>query len=256
MLVVKPGSRLWLHGNSTLHEYEIAATAIRSIGRGDVAEAVLPYVKDSDAVVGKEIARALDRPVKAVERCVELIRKLDPQTVSRLAGADVTVEVVGDQIILQGPEEAVAAIELIIRGLDQDMSRKQKAIEVVTVSERDANEIARSVEQSLQNALARPNQTAEEKLKITALSSNILLVSALPEDIDLVLDTIEKVDAIPDPLGKVELMRFEVQHRKAGDVAKDLEKILTQLRTATGQKKEQSKLQIIPNNASNTITVC
>ena len=37
-----------------------AATAIRSIGRGDVAEAVLPYVKDSDAVVGKEIARALE----------------------------------------------------------------------------------------------------------------------------------------------------------------------------------------------------
>jgi len=184
-----------------------------------------------------------------------LIRKLDPQTVSRLAGADVTVEVVGDQIILQGPEEAVAAIELIIRGLDQDMSRKQKAVEVVTVSERDANEIARSVEPSLQNALARPNQTAEEKLKITALSSNILLVSALPEDMDLVLDTIEKVDAIPDPLGKIELMRFEVQHRKASDVSKDLEKILTQLRTATGQKKEQSKLQIIPNNASNTITV-
>ncbi len=184
-----------------------------------------------------------------------MIRKLPPETVRQLAGADVIVEVVGDQVILQGPEEAVKLIELLIRGLDQDMERKQKAVEVVTVSERDANEIARSVEQSLRDALKRPNQTPDDLVKVTPLSANILLVSSLPEDMDLVLEVIAKVDAIPDPLGKIELMRFEIKNRKATDVARELDKILTQLRTAGGQKKEQSKLQIIPNNANNTITV-
>lgn len=185
----------------------------------------------------------------------EMVRKLDPEIVSRLQGADITVEVVGDQVILQGPEEAVAALELIIRGIDQDFARKRKEIEVVTVSERDANDIARTVETSLQNVLARPNQTQEEKVKITALSSNILLVAALPEDMDIVLNVIENVDAIPDPLGKIELMSFEVRYRKAAEVAKELEKILTQIRKAAGQKAEQSKLQIIPIPANNTITV-
>ncbi|MFH1110776.1 MAG: secretin N-terminal domain-containing protein [Planctomycetota bacterium] len=185
----------------------------------------------------------------------EMIRKLPPETVRQLAGADVIVEVVGDQVILQGPEEAVKLIELLIRGLDQDMERKQKAVEVVVVSERDANEIARSVEQSLRDALKQPNQTADEQVKLTPLASNILLVSALPEHMDFVLDVISRVDAIPDPLGKVELMRFDVMHRKASDVSKELEKIITQLRVAAGQKKDQGKLQIIPNNSNNTITV-
>ncbi|MEK7731228.1 MAG: secretin N-terminal domain-containing protein, partial [Planctomycetota bacterium] len=183
----------------------------------------------------------------------EMIKRLDPEVISRLQGADVTVEVVGDQVILQGPEEAVATLELLIRGLDREW--EPKVLQVVTVSERDASEIARTVQDAIRKAKKTPNQRPEDEVSITALSSNILLVAALPTEVDEILDIIEQVDAIPDPLGKVELMRFDVEHRKASDVAKDLEKIITQLRVASGQKKEQSKLQIIPNNANNTITV-
>ncbi len=193
---------------------------------------------------------------KPPDRVAELLKRVDPAILARLAGAEVTVEVVGDQVILSGPEEAVQTLELLIRGLDAEFEYiKTKVVEVVTVSERDANEIARSVEQALRDALKRPNQTQDELVKVTALSSNILLVSALPDEIDLVVDTIKQVDSIPDPLGKIELMRFQVKYRKASDVCKELEKIITQLRQATGGKKEQSKLQFIPNNANNTITV-
>lgn len=190
------------------------------------------------------------------DRVSELLKRVDPAILARLAGADVSVEIIGDQVILHGPEEVVKTLELLIRGLDTEFQVKRKVVEVVTVNERDANEIARSVEPAMRDVLKRPNQMPEEQVKITALSSNILLVSALPEDIDLVLDTIKQVDSIPDPLGgKLELMRFQVKYRKASDVSKELEKIITQLRQAQGAKKDQTKIQFIPNNANNTIAV-
>ncbi len=182
----------------------------------------------------------------------ELIKKIDPEVVSRLQGADVTVEVVGDQVILQGPEEAVKTLELLIRGLDREW--EPKVLEVVTVTERDAAEIARTVQDAYNKATATPNRRKEDEASITALSSNILLVAALPTEIDRVLEIIEGVDAIPDPLGKIELMSFTIRYRKAGEVAKELEKILTQIRVSTGQK-EKGKLQIVPIPANNTITV-
>ena len=49
-----------------------------------------------------------------------------------LIGAEIDVEVVGDQMILQGPEEAVAALELLIRMLDETTDRK--TLEVVRVT--------------------------------------------------------------------------------------------------------------------------
>jgi type II secretion system protein D len=189
------------------------------------------------------------------DRVSELLKRVDPAILARLAGADVTVEIIGDQVILHGPEEVVKTLELLIRGLDTEFQVKRKVVEIVQVSERDANEIAKSVESALRDALKKPNQLPEEQLKLTPLSSNILLVSALPEEIDLVLETITKLDSIPDPLGKIELMRFQVKYRKASDVSKELEKIITQLRQAQGGKKEQTKIQFIPNNSNNTITV-
>lgn len=182
-----------------------------------------------------------------------MIRQLDPEVVRRLQGAEVTVEVVGDQVIIQGPDEAVATLELLIRGLDREW--EPKVLHVVTVSERDAAEIARTVQDAIRKAKKTPNQRPEDEVSITALSSNILLVAALPTEVEEILDIIKQVDAIPDPLGKVELMRFDVQYRKAGDVAKELEKILAQIQKSTGKKIDQSKLQIIPNNSNNTITV-
>ncbi len=195
-------------------------------------------------------------PPKPVDTVTELLRRIDPDVVARLAGADVTVEIVGVQIILHGPEEAVKTLELLIRGLDKEAEGGvQKAIEVITVSERDANEIARSLQPSLRAALGRVNQTQDQQLTITALASNILLISALEEDIDFVIETIRKVDEIPDPLGKIELMRFQVKYRKASEVSREVEKIINQINAARGAPKEKSKLQFIPNNANNTITV-
>lgn len=193
---------------------------------------------------------------QAADPVAEMIKQIDPAIVAGLAGADVTVEIVGGQIILHGPEEAVKTLELIIRGIDVGRETEQPIVQIVEVFERDANEIARSLQQSLRQVLTRPNQTPEQQVTITPVAWNILMVSAMPDDLDFVIDTIEKVDSIPDPLGgKIELMRFQVKYRKASDVSRELERITTQLRQAQGATKEKSKIQFIPNNANNTITV-
>ncbi len=128
------------------------------------------------------------------DRVSELIKTLDPATLNRLIGADVKVEFVGGQIILKGPEEAVKTLELLIRALDQEVP--QKELRVVTVQERDAKEIARTVQEALRDATQTPNIRDEDQITLTALTANILLVSALPEQIEWVVEIIEKVEEI------------------------------------------------------------
>ena len=141
---------------------------------------------------------------KQPDRIDQLIKGLDPAILSRLTGADVTVEIVGNQVILQGPEEAVKAIELLIRALEMESEVRSKVLEIVQVTERDAKEIARDVQTAVRDAKKFPAQKPEEQISITALSANILLVAALPEDLEQVLEIIKQVDSIPDPLGKIE----------------------------------------------------
>jgi RNA polymerase sigma-54 factor len=78
---------------------------LRTLGPGNslAAQIVSDYLKQLQKKQYREIARALDRPVKAVERAVELIRKLDPRpgqryhsTQPRLIEPDVAIVKTGD----------------------------------------------------------------------------------------------------------------------------------------------------------------
>jgi RNA polymerase sigma-54 factor len=67
----------------------------------------------------REIARALDRPVKAVERCVEIIRKLDPRpgqrynnTQPQLIEPDVAFVKVGDEFRVMVNEDGLPQLRL------------------------------------------------------------------------------------------------------------------------------------------------
>ncbi|MCH7838814.1 MAG: hypothetical protein IID38_01065, partial [Planctomycetes bacterium] len=153
----------------------------------------------------------------------ELMRALDPEMFNVLIGAEIDVEVVGDQMILQGPEEAVAALELLIRMLDETTDRK--TLEVVRVTKRDAAEIARTVEPALREVLFEPNQRPEDQVTVTALSPSVLLVGAVPKYLDFVLDVIAQVDELEEELPEFEQLVFSVKHRKASDVATQLNEI-------------------------------
>lgn len=201
-----------------------------------------------------EVRRQVElRAQRRPSRVDEIVKSLDPATLNRLLGANVEVEYVGGQLVLKGPEEAVKTIELLLKALDRDLPTK--VVRVVTLNERDAKEVSRTVQDALRDVYKTPNQREEDQVTLTALTATILLVSAPEEQIDDVVAIIEEVDAVPDPLGKIELMTFAVKNRRASDVAKELQKVLEQIQKSQGQTPDKSKIQIIPNNANNTITI-
>lgn len=210
-------------------------------------EAVPPPERAPDS--GNEPKRERPQPASDLNR---LFGELDPGQFN-LSGAELEVEVVGDTVILQGSEEDLAKLELLIEVMEK--TRDRKVLEVVIVEQKDANEIARSVEQALRNAFAAPNLRTEDELSITALSSNILLVSALPEQIDYIVEVIKQVDAVPPALGKVEQMTFMVKNRRASGAAEQLKEIIDKIREKQGARGAEGELQIIPNDSNNSIMV-
>ncbi|MCH7807826.1 MAG: hypothetical protein IIB60_01270 [Planctomycetes bacterium] len=183
-----------------------------------------------------------------------LIDQLPEGAINALIGAEIEVEVVGDQMILQGPEEAVAVLEAIIRALDQ--AAPKKVLEIVTVTKRDANDIAATIEPVLQELLFEPNQRSEDRVSVKALSSSKLLVSALPKDIDFVISVILDVDEDEErDIKDFEQLIFSVKYRKATDVAEQLKEIIRDINTKRGATGEEAEVQIIGNNANNTIMV-
>lgn len=191
------------------------------------------------------------RPAPREDRLAELLAGVDPSMLT-LSGAEIEVQVVDDKLIVRGNEEDVARIQLLMTLLDE--SRSSKELRVVTVTQQDANEIADRLQPALRETLATANQREEDQLSITALSSTVLLVSALPSDIEFVVDVIGRVDATQDEIGKIETMSFQVEHRKASQVALKLEEILIQMQDRRGVPAAK-RIQIRPNSVNNTILV-
>jgi type II secretion system protein D len=232
----------------------LSATAAFAQKPAQAQKPAAKVAKKNDLAEKAKQAVAQKDALKAGEsRIDQLLKNVDPELLKRLMGADVTVEMVGDQLILQGPEEAVAVLELLIRGLDAE--RQPKVIEIVTITERDANEVARTVQEAIREATKAANKLPEDEVTLTALSANVILVAAIPTEIDWVIEVIHQVDAVPDPLGKIDLMTFEIKYRRASDVAEELDEIIKSIRDAIGVGKEGGKLQIRAVDANNTIFV-
>lgn len=182
----------------------------------------------------------------------EIMSGMDPSLFNNLVGAEVDVEIVGDQMMLKGPEDAVATLQMLINLLDKTSDRK--VLEIVRVYKRDANEIASSVQEPLRRVLSDANQREEDELSVTALSPGVLLVSALPRDIDFVLGVIEQVDE-EEELPEFEQLVFPIKHLKASEVATQLEDILRKINERVGKSGAAAEVQIVPNNANNSVLV-
>lgn len=187
------------------------------------------------------------------DRVEQLLKTLDPKLLN-LSGAELDVEVVGDQLILRGNEADLSVIELLVSILEA--TTEQKELRVITVTEKDAKDIASTVGPALKDMLKRPNQRPEDEVAVTALSANILLVSALPSDIDFVVDVIENVDSMKDvPIPPLEQLVFPIKHRKAVDVAEQLSEIVKKMQEKKGATGAKFEIQIIANEANNSIMI-
>lgn len=193
-----------------------------------------------------------DRPVQQAQipladmtqnQLLDYINSLD----LGLSGAELRVEVVGGQVVVKGSPEDVRKVEALIRTLDR--FRKTKAIETVVLKNRSAEEMARTVTDALKD-LFPPSLPEDQKLKLTA-AGNVIIVAALPEDMDLVLSLIDRLDNIPVGIPS-EWLSFEVVHRKASDVLKEVQSMLSKMRTQLGLRQELAMQAI---DATNTIQV-
>jgi len=170
-----------------------------------------------------------------------------------LSGADLDVEMVGEQLILRGNEDDLDLLEALIAVLEE--TTEQKDLRVVSVTEKDGREIATSVQEAVREVFYEPNQRPEHEVTVTALSSTVLLVSALPDQIDWVVDLIKKLDEVAEDLPDLKQLVFPIIHRKASDVAEQLKEIIGKMREKQGATGAQTELQIIANNANNSIMV-
>ncbi|UCE60637.1 MAG: hypothetical protein JSU63_02580, partial [Phycisphaerales bacterium] len=187
------------------------------------------------------------------DRFEGMLGDIDPSNL-QLSGADLDVEVVGDQLILHGNKEDLALLEAMIAVLEE--STEQKELRVVTVTEKDANDIAKSVQDPVREVFFEPNQRPEDQVTVTALSSTVLLVAALPDQIDWVVNLIAQLDEVSeDELPDLKQLVFPVKHRKASDVAEQLKEIIIKIREKQGTTGAQGEVQIIANNANNSIMV-
>ena len=186
------------------------------------------------------------------DRIQRILQSIDPKLLN-LSGAELDVEIIGDQLILRGNEDDLDVIELLVTVLQQTKQRRQ--LRVITVTEKDANDLASKAGPALRDMLRRPNQDPEDDVSITALSANILLISALPDDMDFVVDTILAVDTIKEDLPPIEQLVFPIKHRRASLVAEQLDEIVKKIQEKKGATGAKSEIQIIANDANNTIMV-
>ena len=182
----------------------------------------------------------------------DILSQLDPSIIN-MTGAELDIEVIGDQLILRGNQTDLDMVELLVTMLEQTTERKE--LRIVTVTEKDANDIASSLESALQDILGLPNERPEQQLSITALSTRILMVSALPEHLDFIVALIKQIDGTKEGLPDPEQLVFHIKHRRASDVAEQLIEIIGKIQEKQGAEGAKSEIQIIPNNANNSIMV-
>lgn len=194
------------------------------------------------------------RPVtpKPPDRVEQLLKNLDPKLLN-LSGAELDVEIVGDKLILRGNEADLNVIKLLVGLLEG--TTEQKELQVVTVTERDATDIAAKLGQALPRIITRPNQRPEDEPVVTAISANVLVVAALPTDIDFIVDVIKQVDAVKEELPPLEQLVFPIKNRRASEVAEQLTDIIKKIQEKKGVTGAKGEIQVIPNDANNSIMI-
>ena len=221
------------------------ALVVLSVGSAAYAQ---PDESRQEAPGRRDAAQAEPQP----DRIDELLRQLDPKVLN-MTGAELVVEVIGDQLILHGNETDLDIVQLLVMLLEETTEKKK--LGVITVTEKDAKDIASNLESVLQDVLGRPNERPEQQLSITALSSRILMISALPEHLDFIEALVRQIDETKEGLPEPEQLVFRIKHRKASDVAEQLKEIIGKIQEKQGSQGAKSEIQIIANNANNSIMV-
>lgn len=169
-----------------------------------------------------------------------------------LTGADLQVQIVGNNIVLKGAPEDVEKLEAMVLLLDRLQKDMLKSVETVVLKQKGAEEISRAVTDALRDVFPAPSGRADQQFKVSPIGGNVVLVVAPPEHMDFIKQVIVKLDELPSvELG--EWLTFEIKNRKASDVLKEVQDMLNKIRTQLGVRTGELAIKAI--DATNQLQV-
>jgi len=169
-----------------------------------------------------------------------------------LSGDDVDVTVIGDSLVITGNQHDIGILQLLIERLDRDVPSKD--IQVVTLKERPAPEVARTLQDAVRERYqVGAKERPEDRVSITAVASNILLIVAPAPKMPEIVALATAIDTVPPAL-KADIMVFAIANRKATEAAERLRELIQEIRRQQGAEAGD-EFTITPNDANNTIMV-
>ncbi len=177
----------------------------------------------------------------------------DLPELSQLRGRIEIVPTSPETIAIQGDEEAVAALEGIIRLLDA--TEAPLKLEVIQLRNAQATQLASTLSSLLSQLFRRPGRRARPSDQVVVLAdarSNSLLIGAAEERMPQVREIVEKLDSEP-LIGPVSFKTFPLEHMRATEASELLGEMIERLQSQRGVRGDP--ITIIPDERTNTLIV-
>ncbi len=195
-------------------------------------------------------ARRVAPATPATQQAIQMLTDLPEM--GQLRGRVEIVATGPDTIAIQGDEEAVAALEGIIRLLDA--TQVPMELDVYQLTNARATQLAPVLTNLLRQAFRRPGRPrpSDQVVVLPDARSNSLLIGAAPERMDEVHEIIEKLDSQP-LIGPVTFQTFALKNITASEASELLQEMMRRLQQQRGVPGEA--ITIIPDDRTNTLIV-
>ncbi len=168
-----------------------------------------------------------------------------------LSGAEIKVEVVGDNVVIYGLEDDLDIVEELMNRLDGEY--QPQGYRVLKLQSKNAQNIA-SVVQQAATKLRGPSPRPDEEIAVQTIANNILLVTGPESSLDQIETLVKLLDEQDSGLPDFDSETYELKHIKAIEAAPKLEELVNALRQKQGEDPA-SKITITPLDASNSLFV-
>ncbi len=168
-----------------------------------------------------------------------------------LSGADIKVEVVGDNVVITAVEGDLEIVEELMNRLDGEY--QPQGYRVIKLQSKNAQNIASVVQQAASKLLG-PSPRPDEDISVQTIASNILLVTGPESSLEQIEIMVKQLDEQDSGLPDFDSETYALKHIKAIEAAPKLEELVNALRQRQGEDPA-SKITITPLDASNSLFV-
>ncbi len=168
-----------------------------------------------------------------------------------LSGADIKVEVVGDNVVITAVEGDLDIVEELMNRLDGEY--QPQGYRVIPLESKNAQNIATVVQQAASKLLG-PSPRPDEEISVQTIGSNLLLVTGPDSSLEQIELMVKQLDEQDSGLPDFDSETYELKHIKAIEAAPKLEELVNALRQRQGEDPG-SKITITPLDASNSLFV-